>query len=194
MNIPIHLRNTPNCPPHFYPAETFDHPEFIASIAKWYKPNLFIEYGFGNGNSSSRVYEHCQRIISVDINNNPLTKTIPKLEFFNMNTREFKNVFLDSPNCPIVDMAFIDADHDSNVAFQDFEDLFPHIIENGIIFLHDTFPCDERWLAPGCCNDSYKVPRMIKAKYGNVCDILTIPIQPGLTVVRKETRYLDYLQ
>jgi predicted O-methyltransferase YrrM len=110
-----------------------------------------------------------------------------------MSTREFKTTFLDKLREPI-DMAFIDADHTSTVAFQDFEDLFPHLIESGIIFMHDTYPCDKKFLISEYCGDAWRVPDMIKAKYGRECEVLTIPIQPGLTMVRKVTRRPVYMR
>lgn len=187
MNIPIHLRNMP------WPAEIFDHPEFIESIAKWYRPNIFIEYGTGIGVVTQKVAPHCKRFIGVDLNRTIVeTMGIKNLEFHQMTTREFKSKVLDNIT-ETIDMAFIDADHDSKVAFQDFEDLFPKMTENGMIFLHDTYPCEEKWTSPTFCHDSWKVPNKIKRKYGHLCDVLTIPIQPGLTIVRKQTMPLAHM-
>lgn len=186
MTQPIHLRNVP------WPAEIFDHPQFIASIAKWYRPNLFVEYGTANGDATRIYAPHCKRILGVDLNRSVLFH-IPNLEFHKMSTREFKTKVLDNLKEPI-DMAFIDADHKAEVAFQDFEDLFPHVIENGIVFFHDTFPCEEKWADPIFSGDSWRVPYMIKEKYGAVCDVFTIPIQPGLTMVRKYTTPLSHMQ
>ncbi len=184
----IHLRNVP----HGYPAVLFDHSEFIASIAKWYRPNLFVEYGVENGTATRIIAPHCKRLVGVDINPE-CNHDIPKFEFYNVSTREFKTLFLDKLKEPI-DMAFIDAEHTSGAAFQDFEDLFPHLIESGIIFMHDTYPCAKEYLITGYCGDVWRVPDMIKAKYGRECEILTIPIQPGLTMIRKVTRLPEYMQ
>ena len=65
---------------------------------------------------------------------------------------------------------------------------FEKLIDNGIIFLHDTYPCDERCTSQIFSGDSWKVPDMIREKYGNVCDIFTVPVQPGLTMVRKHPK------
>lgn len=184
-NNPIHLRNVP------WPCEIFDHPQFIANIAKWYHPNLFVEYGTGNGDATRIYAPFCKKIYGVDLNRN-LQFNIPNLTFFKLSTRDFKTLVLDGLTEPI-EMAFIDADHKAEVAFQDFEDLFPHMIENGMIFMHDTFPCEQKWADPIFSGDSWRVPAMIKEKYSTVCDVLTIPVQPGLTVVRKYTTPLDYM-
>jgi len=184
MSTPVHLRNVP------WPAEIFDHPNFISSIAKWYRPELFVEYGTGLG-EATRVYApFCKRIIGVDLNRS--VTNIPNLTLYNMTTREFKTKVLDSLG--IIDMAFIDADHKWESAFQDFEDIFPHIIENGIIFLHDTFPCEEKWTDEIFSGDSWVVPYKIKEKYGKACEVLTVPIQPGLTMVKKCTTQLEHMR
>ena len=180
---PIHLRNAP------WPAEIFDHPDFIASIAKWYRPNLFIEYGVSSGRATEKYAPYCKKIIGVDIKMDMTPP--PNMDFYEMSTRDFKTI-LNNMKEP-VEMAFIDADHKAEVSFQDFEDLFPHLIENGIIFIHDTFPCSSEWADPGFCSDSWRVPNMIKEKYGKICDVFTIPIQPGLTMVRKYTKPLEHL-
>jgi len=184
-SIPIEKRNQP------WPAEILDHPQFIASLAKWYRPNLFVEYGSANGDCTRVYAPFCKKVYGVDMTRQPLF-AIPNLIFHKMSTREFKTSVLDKLTEPI-DMAFIDADHKAEVAFQDFEDLFTHTIENGIIFLHDTFPCEAKWADPIFSGDSWKVPYMIKEKYGNVCDVFTIPIQPGLTMVRKYTKPLSHM-
>ncbi len=185
-NIPIHLRNIP------WPAERFDHPQFIASIAKWYRPNLFIEYGTGHGIATKIYAPFCKRILGVDLEHSDVENTIPNLSFYQMTTRQFKTDVLDKLE-ETIDMAFIDADHKWEVVFEDFEDLFPRLSENGIIFIHDTYPCSETWTAPHFCNDSWIVPNKIKEKYGKECDVFTIPVQPGLTMVRKHPRELSHM-
>ena len=181
--LPIHLRNVP------WPAERFDHTRFIANLAIFYRPNLFIEYGTGNGAATKIYAPFCKRVYGVDLNRS--SPNIPNLTFFKMSTRDFKKVVLDKLTEP-VEMAFIDADHKAEVAFEDFEDLFPHLIDNGIIFLHDTFPCDQQWAEPDFSGDSWRVSDMIKSKYGHLCDVFTIPVQPGLTMVRK-VKLLPYM-
>jgi predicted O-methyltransferase YrrM len=185
METPIHLRNVP------WPAERFDHPQFIASIAKWYKPNLFVEYGTGHGIATKVYAPFCKKVLAVDLNHADVSY-ISNLTFYKMTTREFKTNVLDKLT-QTIDMAFIDADHKWEVAFQDFEDLFPKMTENGIIFIHDTYPCSEKWADPIFSSDSWIVPNKIKEKYSDRSDIFTIPVQPGLTMVRKYPKELSHM-
>lgn len=185
MSIPIHLRNVP------WPCEILNHNEIIANFARFYRPNLFVEYGTANCDATRIFAPFCKKVYGVDMGRTPPVN-IPNLVFFHMSTRDFKTTVLDKLTEPI-EMAFIDADHKAEVAFQDFEDLYPHVIENGLIFLHDTFPCEEKWADPIFSGDSWKVPYMIKEKYSQECDVLTIPVQPGLTIVRKYTKPLEHM-
>ncbi len=175
-SLPIHLRS------HTSP-ETFDHQTFIANICKFWKPNVYLEYGLSNCLTTSAVAPFCKKLIGVDVNHHSNMNTIPNLEFYKMTTSDFKPI-LDSLNIKI-DVAFIDACHNSKVVVQDFHDIFPHLSENGMIFLHDTYPVDSIYLKPSYCDDCYKTPNVIKYFYGSQIEILTLPIQPGLTCVRK---------
>lgn len=174
---PLHLRNNP--------WNMFPHQDFIAFIAQYIKPEIFLEYGLSDCTTTSKTAPHCKRYIGVDIAHHSKMDLIPNLEFHQKTTREFKVDFLDKNPELKIDIAFIDADHKFESAWEDFEDLWSYITDNGIIFLHDTYPTDPIFLSPHLCNDCYKTPYSIKAKYSDQCEILTLPFSPGLTMVRK---------
>lgn len=181
--IPIYLRNTPE---EHKKLEIIDHPFIISYFAEWYKVNLYVEYGISTGACLKKVLPYCKKAWGVDLN--PIPFHANNLEFFNMSTRDFKKVLI-SRN-PVIDMAFIDACHQSDVVLQDFDDLFPYIIDDGLIFLHDTYPIDVKFTEPNYCNDCWKTPDLIRNKYGSAIDIITFPIMPGLTIVRKRGKVL----
>lgn len=180
--IPIHLRNIPP------PMETFDHIRFLSDFAKWLKPNLYVEFGVRNGVNIAPIAAFCKTIHSIDVH--PISWSLqekhPHLIPFVMTTDNYvSNILNRLPTEYIIDMAFIDADHESDQAFKDFEGIFPYVMENGFIFLHDTYPYAEYMTRPEWCNDCYKVPYKIKNKYSNYCEIVTLPFNPGLTIVKK---------
>jgi len=180
---PIHLRNIPP------PLETFNHPSMLEFFAKWLRPTFYVEFGIREGTSLSAVAPFCAKVHGVDINpiNSSLTEKFNQFIFYQMTTDDYvSNVIGKIIPRPIIDMAFIDACHESNQVFKDFEGLFPYVMEDGFIFLHDTYPYDKIMTAPDMCNDCYKVPLMIKEKYGNMCELLTLPFNPGLTIVKKK--------
>ncbi len=180
-NNPIYRRFVP------LPVETIDHRYIIQSIIQETRhlfPSVnsnYIEYGTRNGYCIEHLASYVSNVYGIDtIDYTPTNKNI---HFYKMLTDEFSNTHLKNVKyC----YAFIDADHSSKQVFIDFEHIFNHIEIGGFIFLHDTYPCEEELLMPTYCNDCYKTPLLIKQKYSrDVLEIITIPINPGLTIIRK---------
>lgn len=164
------------------PWETVDHPFIISNIMKeTSNPNsTYIEYGVSIGDSIERISMHVQNVYGVDIiNYQPINSNI---QFYRMTTDEFSETHL--PNIEY-DYAFIDADHSSTAAYQNFVHLFRYIKLGGYIFLHDTYPCIEENLLPRACNDCYLTPMKIRQNFQEHIEMLTLPFNPGLTIVRK---------
>ena len=141
----------------------------------------YIEYGTRSGECMEHISFYTNNVYGVDI-----IDYIPKgknISFYKMFTDDFSNIHLKDIKYYY---AFIDADHSSKQVFVDFEYIFKNIEIGGFVFLHDTYPCMEENLLPSACNDCYKTPFRIKQKYGrDILEILTIPINPGLTIIRK---------
>jgi predicted O-methyltransferase YrrM len=184
-NTPIYLRNRP------FPMEIFDHPSLISLTAKYYKPKLFVELGTGTGECTKKYIDDCGMVCGVDMNR----KVIKEVEerknflFFQMTTDDFINNELNeiTKKYGNIEMCFIDADHAFESVRKDFIGIYSKLCEGGIIFLHDTFPCNQFCTSPTFCNDAYKISSWIKEEIrkGLNCEIFTFPIQPGLTLVRK---------
>jgi hypothetical protein len=180
--VPIHERNPPDLHGNMI---IFNHCNFLEWLAHWIKPYVYVEYGVASGDIIEKMALHCKQVYGVDIN--AYTPRASNIEFVQCSTRDFKLLLPDA-----IDMAFIDADHNSSVAFEDFEDIFPNIIPNGFICIHDTYPTIIEMTDSSICEDSWKVPEMIKQKYVNpldgsaaVAELITLPFCPGLTIVRK---------
>lgn len=137
-----------------------DHTKFIKSVLETYKPKLYVEFGYSEGETFEVVGPLCEEAHAVDIVI-PYTPN-PRLHYHQMTTDHFSKHIL--PSMGEIDVAFIDADHYSEQVFKDFENLFPKVRANGLIMLHDTYPEDVRWTTPVNCHDSYRVPNMIKSK------------------------------
>lgn len=180
-SVPIHQRNHPS---EFNRHEVFDHVAFISYMAMWYRPTLYVEYGIREGACVEAVMPHCREVWGIDTA--IYRSRDPRFKFFHMTTREFAQTLVRSE--PKIDMAFIDACHESEAVLQDFDDLFPWIIDDGMVFLHDTHPIAEEYTVPGLCSDCWKTPGVLKERYGDRVEVLTIPIMPGLTMVRKVRR------
>ena len=180
--IPIHLRALPtsaNMTP-------FDHVHFLQVLAFWIKPEVYVEYGVASGNSIEKVALLSKVVHGVDIS--PYKPIAQNITFHQCSTRDA--IFIQDLD---IDMAFIDADHASKSAFQDFEDLFARLVLNGFICIHDTYPVIPVMTDKTLCEDSYRVPEMIKEKYGKIAEVLTLPFCPGLTIIRK-SHMLEFMK
>lgn len=175
---PIHLRNTPP------PAETFNHVAFIEFLCSWIKPENYLELGVRSGETFFTIAKHCKKAVGVDVV--PSTNTLmDNMEYHVCTTDEyFKNLNKNER----FDVVFIDADHSHEQSLKDFINVKDRVIEDGFIFFHDTYPYDSTYFDPGLCNDVYKTSLYIKNNLIDEFEIVTLPINPGVSIVKKINR------
>lgn len=143
------------------------------------KNKTYIEYGVRDGECIEKIAKYVGKCYGVDmIKYNNKSSNI---EMYSSSTDDFSYQKL--PGIKF-DYAFIDADHSSKQVSIDFDHIYRYINPGGYIFLHDTYPCMEQNLLPTACHDCYKTPLIIRNKYPYI-EMLTIPINPGFTIVRK---------
>lgn len=174
---PIHLRNVPP------PMETFKHIEFLTFMAKWIKPECYLELGVRCGDSLDPISQYCKMCCAVDITfQHYRFAKRENIMFVQKSTDEF---FATLDPDTVFDMVFIDAAHEHAASLKDFQNVAPHVIEDGFIFLHDTYPCSQEMMQPCYSNDSYKTALFIKNMYRDDFEVVTLPFNPGLTIVKK---------
>jgi hypothetical protein len=169
-------------PEHFTPIkyETIDHTNVIKNIILSFSnchDFTYLEFGVRDSITLNTIAPFIKTAIGVDINPFPIKHN--NITPFIMTTDNFSNGNLKSYK---IDIAFIDADHSSKSAYQDFQNILPHMNDGGLIFLHDTYPCESHFLDEKACHDCYKTPLLIKQIFPHL-NILTIPLNPGLTIV-----------
>lgn len=83
-------------------------------------------------------------------------------------------------------IAFIDGDHVYEQAKKDFFNFLPLMLDNGFIFLHDTYPPDEDHLSEHRCGGVYKLRQELEKDPRFDCMTLTrgCAMGVGLTIVR----------
>jgi predicted O-methyltransferase YrrM len=86
------------------------------------------------------------------------------------------------------DVVFIDADHSHEQSLKDFLNVKDRVIDDGFIFFHDTYPYDVSMTHPLACNDAYRTALYIKQNLIDEFEVLTLPINPGVTMVKKMKR------
>ena len=164
------------------PDESVNHPLIIYSIIKETSNNnkTYIEYGVREGTTLNFIASIVEKAYGVDYNL-PSVNLLDNCEFHQTYTTTFSENKL--PNIKY-QYAFIDADHNSKAVLKDFDSIYKYIDSGGYIFLHDTYPCDYYLTLPDKCYDCYKSPIIIKENYPNI-EIVTLPLNPGLTIIRK---------
>ena len=91
----------------------------------------------------------------------------------------------------MVDIIFIDADHNYTSVVKDFENSLKILNKLGIIFLHDTDPMIKKYVDPGYCGDSYKIIDYITNNHPEL-NIITLPVTiAGLSIVMRENVILE---
>ena len=173
---PIYRRLVP--PPY----ETLDHVKVICAVVMNTNPQgkTYVEYGVRSGSSIEPVSALVFSAIGVDIcGYKPVGKNIT---FHQMKTDDFSEKILPGVK---FHYAFIDADHSAKQVLQDFSHIFNRIQTGGYVFLHDTYPCMAEMIQPRFCNDCFMAPLAIKKAYAGKLEMLTLPLNPGLTIIRK---------
>lgn len=177
--------------PNIYGAESVNHPQIIKWVLTEYREQLqklgqpnplcYIEYGVRSGTCMKEVMQVVDVAFGVDMNDMPDFGS-PKVICVKMMTTEFGQSILPFLNPNAV---FIDADHTRESVCSDFDDVFSYLTPGGYIFLHDSHPCKDWLLDVRFCNNCFMANIDIKARYGDKIEFLILPLNPGLTIIRK---------
>ena len=106
------------------------------------------------------------------------------------------NDFFKDTNLPPIALGFIDGCHEYEIVRKDFWNLFPHMVENEYIFLHDTYPPTEEWLGPSACGTVYQLRQELELK-PRLMECFTFTKSAwnvGLTMIRKKKQNLPHYQ
>lgn len=94
---------------------------------------------------------------------------------------------------PPIALGFIDGGHKYEQVKRDFDNMFKRLVNNGFIFIHDTYPPHEEWVRPNYCGDGYKLRQELEKREDVDCFTwVRGAIGVGLTMVRKKPPDLPY--
>lgn len=169
------------------------HVDFILHLATIIKPRCYVELGLYQGELFNKMIPYCDTLHGVDMDEtvSKFIKKSPKVNFYGKSTSDFSK-HAKSINLQI-DLLFIDADHSYDSVLNDFNSFFPMVRDNGIILIHDSYPKNKSFTSKGYCGDGYKAIEELGEKADNY-EIVTIPIHPGLSIIRKRKSHLQWLQ
>jgi len=108
-------------------------------------------------------------------------------EVFNMKSDEFfERLEVKMARQPKIALAFIDGDHTFEQAKRDYINTHKYVVNNGFIFLHDTYPPDESWTVPEKCGGVYKIRRQMELDNQEMMFTFTrSAFDVGLTMIQK---------
>lgn len=160
------------------------HENFIAHLASLIKPNLYVEVGLDKCHTFNKIIPYAKNLIGVDSDSKVakyITKS-PKAMFLNIASDQFVKYAKEKKLK--IDLLFIDANHQEKQVIKDSKGLFPSVSEDGLILLHDSFPTSKN--SPGSRGSGTVHKAVDKlSKTSKEYEMVTIPIPPGLTIVRK---------
>lgn len=169
---PIHLRNETNI---------HDHMSLIEHLASWLKPERYLEVGVWHGDNLKRVQKYAKECYGIDTNF--LTKDFnSNVKLFEMTSDEF---FWNLDPKIEFDMVFIDGDHDKYQVYKDFVNCKDRVISDGLVLMHDTVPANLQMTDKNFCHNSWEAAKKIKQEFRDEWEILSLPFNPGITIMRK---------
>jgi len=83
-------------------------------------------------------------------------------------------------------LGFIDGDHNYEQVKRDFNNLLPLMVDDGFIFLHDTYPPDDEYLSEHRCGNVYKLRQELEQRRDLDCFTFSHgAMDVGFTMIRK---------
>lgn len=160
------------CLPPFYRFDDHDDYTPLMKIVKSLQPSIVLELGTAHGNSTANICRQSPgtKIYTV---NAPVEEQTGTLTTYDLTVEEIGRVYrahgfgervvqifantlhLDLSQYfdgPSIDLAVIDACHDTDYVINDFHKVRPFVKPGGIVLFHDTFPS----LTPSHLDGSYR--------------------------------------
>lgn len=165
------------------------HLDFIVHLVTILKPEKYLEIGVYRAGLINRLTHLIPEIVAVDID--PRAKSyiesLKNVEFINMDSKDFWKTRSGGE----FDLIFIDGNHSRDAVLVDFEGARNCIKDHGVILLHDTYPLDREATNPERCDNGYLAIQELSFQTQEF-EMMTIPVHPGLTIVRKRTTQVPW--
>lgn len=169
------------------------HESMIKHLIILLKPKSYLELGLYQCELFNKLIPYCNSLVGVDIveKSGNFMKKSNKVSFMNMTTDAYY-LLAKSKNLKF-DFIFIDADHSKESVYNDFNNYINLLSDQGIMCLHDSYPKNKLFTEPGYCGDGYKAIFEL-SKNTEDYEMVTIPIHPGLTIVRKREKQINWIE
>jgi hypothetical protein len=158
----------------------WDYHRVIMDIVHGCAFESFLELGIGTGMLAGSLRQHCtnlKTITGVDI----LVGDLPPegVEWI----REKRTDVFFKEDDRTWDCIFVDADHSYPQALRDVINSLKVLNDDGLLFMHDTYPPNVESVVPSLCGDVFKAYLELVERPD--LEVLTLPLFNGLTLVRR---------
>ena len=165
-------------------------------IALYHRKGCLVEIGVGESTffMCKHGKDHDRDVYSIDLNSGKL-KDYNYHKYFAGHyvmwgdSREITGRW-DKP----IAVMLIDGTHDYEIAKTEFANMWPHVVEGGMVFIHDTYPPQEEFLSEYACGDVWKFRKDLEKRQDEM-DILTLPYTGkwcGVSVIIKKEKERPY--
>ena len=168
------------------------HEDFIVLLASLLRPRCYVELGLYQCVVFNRIIPFAELLVGIDIDARAVTfmdQSTSKTRFFHGPTTQFAQTLRENPIH--IELLFIDADHSREAVLADFHNLFPFVVDHGLIVIHDSYPKDRTFSAPELCGTGYQAIAELSRR-ADIYEMVTIPVHPGLSICRKRIRHLRW--
>jgi len=156
----------------------------ISAIVRGCAFTSFLELGIGPGVLCPRLRRDCpklDRILGVDIQNGYAPP--PGVTYLReLSTDQFFRENREKETPERFDCIFIDALHEHAQATRDFVNARRVLTEDGLIFLHDTYPPNPESVSPQVCGDVFRTYLALAERTD--LEVVNLPLFNGLCIVR----------
>lgn len=170
------------------------HEDFIVHLASLLRPRVYVELGLYKCQLFNRIIPYAETLIGLDVSEEAGLKMVKssKTQFIHKTSSQFADDLKKNPVS--IDLLFIDADHSKEWVQKDFEAYFPFVSDQGMILLHDGYPKNKKYTESGYCGDGYiAIEELTKAAGKHGYEMMTIPVHPGVTLCRKRSEHLQWI-
>jgi predicted O-methyltransferase YrrM len=134
---------------------------------------------------------YCQTLTGVDLDANAgsYMESTSKVNFVNMSSHDYWK----TSHGNLFDFIMIDANHSKESVEEDFHNGLRLLGEDGLLLLHDTYPESEEATISDRCDDGYLFIGEASLDSRDY-EMVTLPRHPGLTICRKRSKQVPWMQ
>lgn len=156
------------------------HEAFVAAMAAFLRPRLYVEVGVAQGETFKQVAPHCDEARAIDVNDSGRAAVLAAGGQFFLG--DSCAVLADWPDGAI-ELAFLDSSHEYQKTIDECRLLDRKVALNGCIILHDAYPPNEGYTGDGYCGGVWRAVEVIRATLG--WEGMTWPAEYGVASFRK---------